>query len=64
MPLVLAAKIIFEFARPLVPSGSRAAAGVVCPLPVAAITVSPEIEILNDRKGQIVTQAMSNCYAK
>nr|DAQ57855.1 MAG TPA: hypothetical protein [Caudoviricetes sp.] len=46
------------------PSGSRAAAGAVCPLPVAAITVSPEIETWNDRKGQIVTQTMSNCYAK
>lgn len=64
MLLVPAAQIPFEFARPLVPSGSRAAAGAVCPLPVAAITVSPEIEILNDRKGQIVTQTMPNCSTK
>lgn len=64
MPLVLAAKILFEFARLLVPSGSRAAAGAVCPLPVAAVTVSPQTEIWNDRKGQIVTQAMTNCYAE
>lgn len=64
MPLVLAAQISFEFARLLVPSGSRAAAGVVCPSPVAAITVSPEIETWNDPKGQIVAQTMSNCYTK
>lgn len=64
MPLVLAAQIPFEFARLLVPSGSRAAAGAVCPLPVAAITVSPEIETWNDRKGQIVTQTMPNFCTK
>jgi hypothetical protein len=64
MPLVPAEQIPFEFARLLVPSGSRAAAGVVCPSPVAAITVSPEIETWNDRKGQILTQTMANCYTK
>ena len=54
----------FEFARLLVPSGSRAAAGAVCPLPVASITVSPQTEIWNDRKGQIETQSMPNYYAE